>query len=123
MSLSNFRKRIQDSKVFIAPMITGVSMLNNEEEFSMKQGEYGTSALTATMDALGRIAEVLILNLKDGIQLSDTLIIPTLIQEIFVASHNIPELQKEISELSPEEIGFAVGYLTNTVLKVVMKVK
>ena len=124
MSVKNLRKRMQDSKTLIQPVMTGIQTFNNSKKGPMmKQGEFGTESLTRVIDSLGRIAEVLILNLKDGIQLSDTLIIPSLIQEAFVVSQEVPELKHELSELSNEEIGFAVGYLTNTVLKVIMKVK
>lgn len=115
MSISNLEKKLKKS-------------LSSKPNLTIIKGEVmteekGTEKISALVDSLGRIAELLIVNLKDGVQISDTLIIPSLIQEGVVAVSAIPGIKEEIDDLSLEEIGFVVGMLTNKILTVISNVK
>lgn len=115
MSLKNLENRLKKHLASKPNLIT--------YKGEVMSAAVGTEKLSALVDSLGRIAELLIINLKDGVQISDTLIIPSLIQEGMVAGSAIPGIKEEIDDLSLEEIGFVVGILTNRILKVIGNVK
>lgn len=114
MSLRNLENRLRKG---LPSRITTIKRGNTMAE------EFGTEKIGALVDSVARITELLIVNLKDGIQISDTMIIPSLIQEAMTAKDSIPGIENEIADLSMEEIGYVVGLLTNRILKVITNIK
>ena len=83
----------------------------------------GTKQIEKVMADLADVVASVLVAVKDGIQVTDAFIIPTLITKVVSIMENSKEASEELQDLSIEEISYLIGILAQEVLKVFVATK
>ena len=83
----------------------------------------GTKQVEKVMADLADVVASVLGAVKDGIQVTDAFIIPTLISKTVSILDNSKEVSKELQDLTIEEISYLIGILAQEVLKVFVATK
>ena len=83
----------------------------------------GTKQVEKIMADLADVVASVLVAVKDGIQVNDAFIIPTLISKTVSILDNSKEASEELQDLSIEEISYLIGILAQEVLKVFVAMK
>ena len=83
----------------------------------------GTKQIEKVMADLADVIASVLGAVKDGIQVTDAFIIPTLISKTVSIMENSKEASEELQDLTIEEISYLIGILAQEVLKVFVATK
>lgn len=83
----------------------------------------GTKQIEKVMADLADVVASVLVAVKDGIQVTDAFIIPTLISKTVSILDNSKEASEELQDLTIEEISYLIGILAQKVLKVFVATK
>ena len=83
----------------------------------------GTKQIEKVMADLADVVASVLVAVKDGIQVTDAFIIPTLISKTVSILDNSKEASEELQDLTIEEISYLIGILAQEVLKVFVATK
>ena len=83
----------------------------------------GTKQIEKVMADLADVVASVLGAVKDGIQVTDAVIIPTLIMKVVSIMENSKEASEELQDLTIEEISYLIGILAQEVLKVFVATK
>ena len=83
----------------------------------------GTKQIEKVMADLADVVASVISAVKDGLQVTDAFIIPTLITKVVSIMDNSKEASEELQDLTIEEISYLIGILAQEVLKVFVATK
>ena len=85
--------------------------------------KYSTANIEKIMTQLADIVASILGAVKDGIQVTDAFVIPTLITKTVSIMEQSDEASKELQDLTIEEISYLIGILAQEVLKVFVATK
>ena len=83
----------------------------------------GTKQIEKVMANLSDVVASVLGAVKDGLQVTDAFILPTLITKVVSIIENSKEASEELQDLSIEEISYLIGILAQEVLKVFVATK
>ena len=83
----------------------------------------GTKQVEKVMADLADVVASVLGAVKDGLQVTDSVIIPTLIMKVVSIMENSKEASEELQDLTIEEISYLIGILAQEVLKVFVATK
>ena len=83
----------------------------------------GTKQVEKVMSSLADVVASVLGAVKDGLQVTDSVIIPTLIMKVVSIMENSKEASEELQDLTIEEISYLIGILAQEVLKVFVATK
>ena len=83
----------------------------------------GTKQIEKVMANLADVIASVLGAVKDGLQVTDAFILPTLITKVVSIMENSKEASEELQDLSIEEISYLIGILAQEVLKVFVATK
>ena len=83
----------------------------------------GTKQIEKVMSSLADVVASVLGAVKDGLQVTDSVIIPTLIMKVVSIMENSKEASEELQDLTIEEISYLIGILAQEVLKVFVATK
>ena len=83
----------------------------------------GTKQIEKVMADLADVVASVLGAVKDGLQVTDAVIIPTLIMKVVSIMENSKEASEELQDLTIEEISYLIGILAQEVLKVFVATK
>ena len=83
----------------------------------------GTKQIEKVMANLADVVASVLGAVKDGLQVTDAFILPTLITKVVSIIENSKEASEELQDLSIEEISYLFGILAQEVLKVFVAMK
>ena len=83
----------------------------------------GTKQIEKVMANLADVVASVLGAVKDGLQVTDASILPTLITKVVSIMENSKEASEELQDLSIEEISYLIGILAQEVLKVFVATK
>ena len=83
----------------------------------------GTKQIEKVMANLADVVASVLGAVKDGLQVTDAFILPTLITKVVSIIENSKEASEELQDLSIEEISYLIGILAQEVLKVFVATK
>lgn len=83
----------------------------------------GTKQIEKVMADLADVVASVLVAVKDGIQVTDAFIIPTLISKTVSILDKSKEASEELQDLTIEEISYLIGILAQEVLKVFVATK
>ena len=83
----------------------------------------GTKQIEKVMADLADVVASVLGAVKDGLQVTDAFIIPTLITKVVGIMENSKEASEELQDLTIEEISYLIGILAQEVLKVFVATK
>ena len=83
----------------------------------------GTKQIEKVMADLADVIASVLGAVKDGLQVTDAFILPTLITKVVSIMENSKEASEELQDLSIEEISYLIGILAQEVLKVFVATK
>ena len=83
----------------------------------------GTKQIEKVMADLADVVASVLGAVKDGLQVTDSVIIPTLIMKVVSIMENSKEASEELQDLTIEEISYLIGVLAQEVLKVFVATK
>lgn len=83
----------------------------------------GTKQIEKVMADLADVVASVLVAVKDGIQVTDAFIIPTLITKVVSIMESSKEASEELQDLTIEEISYLIGILAQEVLKVFVATK
>lgn len=83
----------------------------------------GTKQIEKVMANLADVVASVLGAVKDGLQVTDAFILPTLITKVVSIMENSKEASEELQDLSIEEISYLIGILAQEVFKVFVATK
>ena len=98
-------------------------IIRKDSQMSELEQKYGTKKIEVIMASLADVVASILGAVKDGLQVTDAFIIPTLITKIVGIMENSKEASKELQDLTIEEISYLIGVLAQEVLKVFVATK
>ena len=98
-------------------------IIRKDSQMSELEQKYGTKKIEVIMASLADVVASILGAVKDGIQVTDAFIIPTLITKTVSILDNSKEVSKELQDLTIEEISYLIGVLAQEVLKVFVATK
>ena len=98
-------------------------IIRKDSQMSELEQKYGTRKIEVVMAALADLVASILGAVKDGLQLTDAFIIPTLITKVVGIMENSKEASEELQDLTIEEISYLIGVLAQEVLKVFVATK
>ena len=98
-------------------------IIRKDSKMSELEQKYGTKTIEVVMSALADVVASVLGALRDGLQVTDAFIIPTLITKVVGIMENSKEASKELQDLTIEEISYLIGILAQEVLKVFVATK
>jgi uncharacterized membrane protein len=98
-------------------------IIRKDSKMSDLEQKYGTKKIDAVMASLADIVASILGALKDGLQVTDAFILPTLITKVVGIMENSKEASEELQDLTIEEISYLIGILAQEVLKVFVATK
>ena len=98
-------------------------MATLEAKMSELEQKYGTKKIEVIMASLADVVASILGAVKDGLQVTDAFIIPTLITKVVGIMENSKEASEELQDLTIEEISYLIGVLAQEVLKVFVATK
>ena len=98
-------------------------IIRKDSQMSELEQKYGTRKIEVIMASLADLVASILGAVKDGLQLTDAFIIPTLITKVVCIMENSKEASEELQDLTIEEISYLIGVLAQEVLKVFVATK
>ena len=98
-------------------------IIRKDSQMSELEQKYGTKKIEVIMASLADVVASILGAVKDGLQVTDAFIIPTLITKIVGIMENSKEASEELQDLTIEEISYLIGVLAQEVLKVFVATK
>ena len=98
-------------------------IIRKDSQMSELEQKYGTKKIEVIMASLADVVASILGAVKDGLQVTDAFIIPTLITKVVGIMENSKEASKEFQDLTIEEISYLIGILAQEVLKVFVATK
>ena len=98
-------------------------IIRKDSQMSELEQKYGTKKIEVIMASLADLVASILGAVKDGLQLTDAFIIPTLITKVVGIMENSKEASEELQDLTIEEISYLIGILAQEVLKVFVATK
>lgn len=98
-------------------------IIRKDSQMSELEQKYGTKKIEAIMASLADVVASILGAVKDGLQVTDAFIIPTLITKVVGIMENSKEASEELQDLTIEEISYLIGVLAQEVLKVFVATK
>ena len=98
-------------------------IIRKDSQMSELEQKYGTEKIETVMSALADVVASVLGALRDGLQVTDAFIIPTLITKVVGIMENSKEASEELQDLTIEEISYLIGILAQEVLKVFVATK
>ena len=98
-------------------------IIRKDSQMSELEQKYGTKKIEVIMASLADVVASILGAVKDGLQVTDASIIPTLITKVVGIMENSKEASEELQDLTIEEISYLIGVLAQEVLKVFVATK
>ena len=98
-------------------------IIRKDSQMSELEQKYGTKKIEVIMASLADVVASILGAVKDGLQVTDAFIIPTLITKVVCIMENSKEASEELQDLTIEEISYLIGVLAQEVLKVFVATK
>ena len=98
-------------------------IIRKDSQMSELEQKYGTTKIEVVMASLADVVASILSAVKDGLQVTDAFIIPTLITKVVGIMENSKEASEELQDLTIEEISYLIGILAQEVLKVFVATK
>ena len=98
-------------------------IIRKDSQMSELEQKYGTKKIEVIMASLADVVASILGAVKDGLQVTDAFIIPTLITKVVGNMENSKEASEELQDLTIEEISYLIGVLAQEVLKVFVATK
>lgn len=98
-------------------------IIRKDSQMSELEQKYGTKKIEVIMASLADVVASILSAVKDGLQVTDAVIIPTLITKVVGIMENSKEASEELQDLTIEEISYLIGVLAQEVLKVFVATK
>ena len=98
-------------------------IIRKDSQMSELEQKYGTKKIEVIMASLADVVASILGALRDGLQVTDAFIIPTLITKVVGIMENSKEASEELQDLTIEEISYLIGILAQEVLKVFVATK
>lgn len=98
-------------------------IIRKDSQMSELEQKYGTKKIEVIMASLADVVASILGAIKDGLQVTDAFIIPTLITKVVGIMENSKEASEELQDLTIEEISYLIGILAQEVLKVFVATK
>ena len=98
-------------------------IIRKDSKMSDLEQKYGTKKIEVIMASLADVVASILGAVKDGLQVTDAFIIPTLITKVVGIMENSKEASEELQDLTIEEISYLIGVLAQEVLKVFVATK
>lgn len=98
-------------------------IIRKDSQMSELEQKYGTKKIEVIMASLADVIASILGAVKDGLQVTDAFIIPTLITKVVGIMENSKEASEELQDLTIEEISYLIGVLAQEVLKVFVATK
>ena len=98
-------------------------IIRKDSNMSELEQKYGTKKIEVVMASLADVVASILGAIKDGLQVTDAFIIPTLITKVVGIMENSKEASEELQDLTIEEISYLIGVLAQEVLKVFVATK
>ena len=98
-------------------------IIRKDSQMSELEQKYGTKKIEVIMASLADVVASILGAVKDGLQVTDAFIIPTLITQVVGIMENSKEASEELQDLTIEEISYLIGILAQEVLKVFVATK
>ena len=98
-------------------------IIRKDSQMSELEQKYGTKKIETIMASLADVVASILGAVKDGLQVTDAFIIPTLITKVVGIMENSKEASEELQDLTIEEISYLIGVLAQEVLKVFVATK
>ena len=98
-------------------------IIRKDSQMSELEQKYGTKKIEVIMASLADVVASILGAVKDGLQVTDAFIIPTLITKVVGIMENSKEASEELQDLTIEEISYLIGILAQEVLKVFVATK
>ena len=98
-------------------------IIRKDSQMSEVEQKYSTANIEKIMTQLADIVASILGAVKDGIQVTDAFVIPTLITKTVSIMEQSDEASKELQDLTIEEISYLIGILAQEVLKVFVATK
>ena len=98
-------------------------IIRKDSQMSELEQKYGTKKIEVIMASLADVVASILGAVKDGLQVTDASIIPTLITKVVGIMENSKEASEEFQDLTIEEISYLIGVLAQEVLKVFVATK
>lgn len=99
------------------------NIIRKDSQMSELEQKYGTANIEKIMTQLADVVASILGAVKDGIQVTDAFIIPTVITKTVSIMELSDEASKELQDLTIEEISYLIGVLAQEVLKVFVATK
>lgn len=99
------------------------NIIRKDNQMSELEQKYSTANIEKIMTQLADIVASILGAVKDGIQVTDAFVIPTLITKTVSIIERSDEASKELQDLTIEEISYLIGILAQEVLKVFVATK
>ena len=99
------------------------NIIRKDSQMSELEQKYSTANIEKIMTQLADIVVSILDAVKDGIQVTDAFVIPTLITKTVSIMEQSDEASKELQDLTIEEISYLIGVLAQEVLKVFVATK
>ena len=99
------------------------NIIRKDSQMSELEQKYSTANIEKIMTQLADIVASILGAVKDGIQVTDAFVIPTLITKTVSIMEQSDEASKELQDLTIEEISYLIGILAQEVLKVFVATK
>ena len=124
-NIMRFFKKMNDKlNVKVKEQLDDINkIIRKDSKMSELEQKYGTRKIEVIMASLADLVASILGAVKDGLQLTDAFIIPTLITKVVGIMENSKEASEELQDLTIEEISYLIGVLAQEVLKVFVATK
>ena len=119
-----FKKMNEKLNVKVKEQLDDINhIIRKDSQMSELEQKYGTKKIEVIMASLADVVASILGAVKDGLQVTDASIIPTLITKVVGIMENSKEASEEFQDLTIEEISYLIGVLAQEVLKVFVATK
>ena len=119
-----FKKMNEKLNVKVKEQLDDINhIIRKDSQMSELEQKYGTKTIEVVMASLADVVASILSAVKDGLQVTDAFIIPTLITKVVGIMENSKEASEELQDLTIEEISYLIGILAQEVLKVFVATK
>lgn len=124
-NIMRFFKKMNDKlNVKVKEQLDDINkIIRKDSQMSELEQKYGTKKIEVIMASLADVVASILGAVKDGLQVTDAFIIPTLITKVVGIMENSKEASEELQDLTIEEISYLIGVLAQEVLKVFVATK
>ena len=123
--IMRFFKKMKDKlNVKVKEQLDDINhIIRKDSQMSELEQKYGTKKIEVIMASLADVVASILGAVKDGLQVTDAFIIPTLITKVVGIMENSKEASEEFQDLTIEETSYLIGVLAQEVLKVFVATK